>query len=432
MFERSTRWRVAIAITIALSGVGVWLGQSLLFVAAMVPIVFVAYSALTSAPAIDAQLVLTRTIRPRYTYAGRSVSVTLTVENQSTQTIPDLRIVDGVPAELAVEDGSPRAGLTLRSGETATIDYTVRSRYGEFQFEPATIRTQSLSAASIYTTTVAVSGDTQLTAQFDPQQYPLRDETTALSGGLVSDRANEGLEFHSIRAYQPGDPITRINWRQYARERVLSTIDYREEEATEVILLVDARVHSAVARTDTSPTGTELCVSIAAEAHTALLDAQNRVGAVAFGVDDAARSWAWAPPQTGRRAQLQIEQCLDAAAATVAPSIEQADRDEEDPAPQALIEQLPTGSQVLFVSPLCDSYPLELIRQLEATGHPVTVYSPDVTGGETAGGQLEAIRRSTRVETLQKRGVTVVDWDPDEPLSAALSRGAVTGGGIGV
>jgi len=334
--------------------------------------------------------------------------------------------------ELAVEDGSPRAGLTLRSGETATIDYTVRSRYGEFQFEPATIRTQSLSAASIYTTTVAVSGDTQLTAQFDPQQYPLRDETTALSGGLVSDRANEGLEFHSIRAYQPGDPITRINWRQYARERVLSTIDYREEEATEVILLVDARVHSAVARTDTSPTGTELCVSIAAEAHTALLDAQNRVGAVAFGVDDAARSWAWAPPQTGRRAQLQIEQCLDAAAATVAPSIEQADRDEEDPAPQALIEQLPTGSQVLFVSPLCDSYPLELIRQLEATGHPVTVYSPDVTGGETAGGQLEAIRRSTRIETLQKRGVTVVDWDPDEPLSAALSRGAVTGGGIGV
>jgi len=440
MFERSHRWSVAVAVALVLAAAGVWGGYPVLLIAAMAPIVFVAYSALTSAPAVDDQLEFSRRITPTRTYAGEVITVELTVTNTGETPLADLRLVDGVPEELAVVEGSPRAALTLRSGQEATIEYALRARYGEFDFEPVTVRTHSVSAASIYTTTQQASGDTHLTAMFDPEEYPLAPQTSSISGGRMTDRGSEGLEFHSVRPYQPGDPASRINWRQYARDRVLTTVDYREEEAIKVLVIVDARPSAGVASGETEPTGTELCVSLANDIVTSLLADRNHVGVLTLGVSGSAvdfetgsagsteDSLAWVPPATTRETRLRIQQLLDAAAATVRPGDGPTESAQHDIDPREIIGRLDRRTQVVLLTPLCDEYPLELVQQFQMTGRTVSVYSPNVTASlrPAAGGRLLSAQRSLRIATLRRRGTTVVDWNPDEPLALALDRSSTT------
>lgn len=438
MFERSQRWRVAIGSSLLLAAGGVWIGTPLLLVAAMAPIVFVAYSALTTAPVVDSQIGFERTVTPTRTYAGEIVTVELSVSNRGDSPLPDLRIVDGVPDELAVIDGSPRAGVTLRSGEQTTIEYSLRARYGEFEFAPVTARTHSVSAASTYTTELSADGDTRLTAMFDPESYPLSQQTSPISGTLMTDRGSEGLEFYGVRPYQPGDPASRINWRQYARDRVLSTVEYRQQEATELLVVVDARPSAGVARSETAPTGTELCVSLATDLVGSMLTDRNTVGALALGVDgstvdletstaaEEGSSLAWVPPANTQQVRTRIELVLDAAAATVRPGDSKPAVEHASTDPEQIIRRLNPRTQVMVLTPLCDEYPIEMARQLQATGHTVSVYSPDVTGRPTAGGRVASAQRSGRLAELRERGISVIDWDPTEPLAVAVDRAQST------
>ncbi len=422
MFERSDRWDVAIGAALILAGSGLWVGSPTLLIAAMAPVGFVAYSALSSAPNVETALRCRRTIIPQQTYAGEPVVVKLTVENESDRLLADIRLVDGVPDELAVISGSPRAGATLGPGDTVTVEYTLRARYGTFEFGSVQASAHSLSAESSFRTALGVDGDRSLRAMYEPENYPLAERTLPITGSLLADRGSEGLEFHSIRPYQPGDPASRINWRQYARERVLSTVEYRPEEATEVLVIVDGRPSAGCASNQMAPTGTELCVSLTADLVDSLLADRNRVGLLALGVEETAdRSLSWVPPANSQRSRTEIEQLLDATAATVRPGADRRETGHFDIEPVRIIDRLNRRTQVLVVSPFVDSYPVDVVRQLTATGHAVSVYSPAVRSS-TAGGQLEASQRALRLRDLRKQGISVVDWQPDEPLAVAFNR----------
>jgi|AntDeeMinimDraft_5_1070356.scaffolds.fasta_scaffold01438_5 uncharacterized protein (DUF58 family) len=444
--DRRYRWRVALGSSLVLAGAGIWLLSPALIVAAAAPLAFIIYSALSTAPPAAASVTLNRTITPARTYPGGAVDVELTVTNERDNQLLDVRIVDGVPAELAVIEGSPRAALSMNPGATTSIEYAVRARYGEFEFQAPTIRTHSLSGSVTDTVEPPAAGDARLAATLDPEEYPLGQQTTGVAGELSTDRAGEGLEFHGIRSYQPEDPMNRINWRQYARERQLSTIDYRQEEAVEVVVAVDARASTRVARNETAPTGTELSVYVAGEVIGGLLQNRNQVGAAVLGVDgrqlpavDAAgEQFAWVTPGSDREARTRITSVLDAAAATVRPetiaekTTQEPTGDDGDAAvtdselpvvdPLEIVRRIHTRIQVVLVTPLCDEYPIDLVRQLRSTGHTVTVYTPDVTARTTPGGQVATTQRTLRVTELRRLGVTVVDWNPGEPLTAAFER----------
>jgi len=434
MDHAAQRWHVAIGIALVLAGSGLLVESPIVLVSAMVPLGVVLYGSVSTVPSAEQSLSCRRHVRPTQTYAGELVSVELTVRNTSEQLLADLRVVDGVPAELAVVDGSPRAGLTLAGGEETTIEYTLRARYGEFEFGPLTARTHSVSTTNSDTVDLTVDGDTQIRALYEPDSYPLAERTLPITGTVLADRGDEGLEFHSIRAYEPGDPASRINWRQYARERELSTIEYRPEEATEVLIIVDVRPSAARARSETDPTGTELCLSLAGDIVDSLLADRNRVGVLTVGLEDApvgqttdggsqqTTAAPWIPPANSQHTRTEIEQLLDAAAATVRPGAPTREKGAFDTPPVEIIERLSRRTQVLVVSPLVDPYPVELSRQLAATGHAVSVYSPAVCSQASAGGQLQTTRRSLRIDELRGRNIEVVDWNPDEPLAVAFDR----------
>lgn len=422
MSAKANRWHVAVGTTLVLAGVAIRFVIPALLVAAMAPVVFIAVSSLMTVPPMT-DLRLERTITPQQTYPGGTVTVTLVIENTGDGALGDLRAVDGVPAELPVVDGSPRGAVRLSSGERVTFEYTLRARHGEFEFEPVTLRSQDLSGERAETTDQSADGDHSFTANFKLDGYQLADQTTGLTGMLATDHGGEGLEFHGIRAYQPEDPVTRINWRQYARDRTLSTVDYRREEAAEVVLIVDARQPTAVARDETAPSGTERAVRAATEIAGGLLAERNRVGAVALGVDsaEAAEGFGWISPGEGRDIRSRLHALFDDAIAAVTPE-EDSDRSERTADPLEIVRRLSPRAQVLLFTPLVDDYPVELLRQLRTAGHPVTVYTPDVTGGQSTGGRVAAAQRALRVRELQILGVSVVEWGADESLAVAMDR----------
>jgi uncharacterized protein (DUF58 family) len=83
---------------------------------------------------------------------------------------------------------------------------------------------------------------------------------------------------------------------------------------------------------------------------------------------------------------------------------------------------IPTAAQVVFLSPLSDSGATTVVDGLDPTGRAVTVVSPDVTVDTSPGCRLAAVERTNRITRLRARGVPVVDWPADEPLSVTLAR----------
>lgn len=454
MRERVPRWRIAVGVSLGLAAVGGWQATPVIVVAAMIPIGYVVYSALTSAVNFEEQLRVTRRVTPARTYPGGIVEIELEIEHVGETSLADVRMVDRVPARLAVIDGSPRAALGLRPGDTAKITYTLRARHGEFEFDPVRVRTTSLSGASIYTAEVPADGDTQLSAQLGVDEYPLSQQTIRSTGAVATDRGGAGLEFFGTRAYQPSDPVNRIDWRQYAERRELTTVEYRQEEAVEVVVVLDARSEAAVAAGDSAPTGVELCVYAASETVDGLLTARNRVGIATFGVadGDTTGSFGWIPPDNGRELRSRIRTTLDAAVATVqkdttstdggtnsdsAVGMDPAsakgdtktatDRGADPSAPgdmeiSRLVDRLSPRTQVVVFTPACDDAPVTLVQQLRSAGHAVSVCSPDVTAGGTPGSTLASVERGIRLATLRKTGATVVDWTAADSLAVVLEQ----------
>lgn len=60
-----------------------------------------------------------------------------------------------------------------------------------------------------------------------------------LEGFHVSRRGGEGLEFHSLLSYSPGEDVRRIDWRRYASSDRLFVKKFEREEKSNWILAID-------------------------------------------------------------------------------------------------------------------------------------------------------------------------------------------------
>lgn len=473
-----SRFTGGLLATLALAGAGVASGQPTLFVAAVVPLVFVLYGAL-STPGDDEAVHVTRSFSTDSPLPGDRVTVTLEVENHGSGALPDVRIADGVPADVSVVDGTPDAALALPEGGTATVEYTVVADRGKFPFDPPTVRRRGTSAAAPRTVDAPVSGATELDYRVAVADIPLRQQTTAHAGGLPTDSGGHGIEFHSTRDYERGDPANRINWRRYAKTGELSTVNYRERRAATVVLAVDARAVNDVTAESGSPSGAALSAYAAAQAVEPLEGAGHQVGLAVFGLADPATDTdpAWVAPGTGDTHHARVARLLDAAVDGPAEPDDRAEppsdssstqlratadggswldgpdetpggRQNGDSAPDGFgdsaaggsadatpdarpdsdalvdrfLERVDPGTQVVVCSPALDGFPASLARRLAADGHRVTAVSPDVTATDSPGRTLVAADRALALSALRGVGARVVDWGAEETLASAVSR----------
>lgn len=412
--DRETgRWRGMSAVALVAAALGVVVAQPALLVAAAVGAAFVAYAAVAAPP--EGELTVVRELDSTEPAPGDPVTVTVTVTNAGDTTLPDVRIVDGVPGGLDVVDGSPRHGTALRPGRSATFRYTVEASRGDHAFDPATVLLRGFSGAVERETEVAAEMPTAL-ACVPPLEtgvpMPLRTQTAQYTGRVATDAGGAGTEFHSVREYRPGDPISRIDWRRAARTGEFATVEYRQEQAATVQLVVDTR-EEAHCGPDDGPAAVERSVTAAGEAFTSLLATGDRVGLAAYGPSDT-----WLPPSTGGEHRARARRLL-----ATDPAFGPTPVDEPFFAGiqfNRLRRRLSPETQVVLFSPVTDEYVVHVARRLDAYGHRVTVVSPDPCDGGSPGRALARAERDVRLSELRRAGLRVVDWG-DESLAAAIA-----------
>lgn len=439
---RDRRWNVGLAGTLVLVVVGLVYADPLLFAAALVPLAYVVFGALSSLPS-DADLTVERTVTPSSPAPGERVRVSLTLENTGEATLPDVRAVDGVPEELAVTDGSPRVSGALRPGATATAEYELVALRGDHAFDDPLVRVRTLAATHVLTDRLAASGATTLACHGVVSETPVTTATNRV-GTRTRPTGGEGLEFHSTREYRSGDPKSRIDWRGYAKRGELTTVNFTEERSASVALVVDGRAVSRVSSRPGFPTGTELAAYAAERTFVGLRAAGHDVRVTALGLDDQSVPEAvtvtpdglpWVDSTASGNVRAQATALFEAVRATAAQrknrdAASTAGRDRRARHPAAdggdslvtrLAARLPTDTTVVVFSPLLDDDPAALATDLGRRGYDTLVVSPDVVGDATPGQSLAGIQRRVRLRRLD-RVVTAADWDPADPLELLLER----------
>lgn len=265
------RWVGIEGLVLIAAAAGVFTREAALFLLAGLGVVLLGYARIAAVPEVS--LHIERDITDSTPAPDDEVEVTLHVTNEGPRTLFDLRIVDGVPPALAVSDSPARLGTALRPGATATVTYTVTAIRGEHTWDETVAVVRDPSGAvecretAFAETTLRCEPELAATADL-----PLRGLTSRYAGRVETDVPGSGLEFASIREYRRGDPIRRIDWNRRARTGELATVQFREERAAAVVLVVDTRSEAHVAPDADDETAVERCVDAASIAFPALLD----------------------------------------------------------------------------------------------------------------------------------------------------------------
>ncbi len=348
---------------------------------------------------------------------GETVTVTVTVTNEGDRPVADVRVVDSVPEALSVTGGSPRHGTALRAGEDATFEYEVGAVRGVHTFGPAAVIAKDLTGSVEETRLVGPETTVTCRPTLRPttEPVPLRQRAARFAGRVETDTAGAGLEFYATREYRPGDALSRVDWNRRARTGELSTVEFRSEQAATVMVVVDARDPSYAAPDPDTPHALDRGVAAAGRLYGSLTATGNQVGVAAF-----PSATCWLAPGAGVEHEKRVRELL-ATHSDLSP-VPREDAMTVAAGRSRLRRRLSAGTQVVFVSPLCDGRGADLVRWLDEYGYPVTVLSPDPTADRTAGHRLARVARGLRLRELRGRGIPVVDWAADEPVDLALAR----------
>ncbi len=109
----------------------------------------------------------------------------------------------------------------------------------------------------------------------------LRQVRTHLAGCYASAFRGAGIEFESVRPYEPGDDVRRIDWRVTARRPTVYVRQYQQERELRVLLALDVSDSMHIGPAEDAPVRRALLV--AAALGLAAAENGDRVGALLFG-----------------------------------------------------------------------------------------------------------------------------------------------------
>ncbi|MFB6162454.1 MAG: DUF58 domain-containing protein [Halococcoides sp.] len=391
---------IGIGVAVLATATGIALQSTAITMIAVVGVAYATYGWLDGP--IDPSLDVDRRIEPRRPRPRETVAVTLVVTNRGESVLTDVRIRESIPDSVRLIDGDTACCSSLRPGESVTLEYTIRASDGQTIFDPPAIECHS--ANGVRTVKIQADVETGWFCRATATDLPLAERTTVYTGQEETDAAGEGIEFHSLREYRPGDPPNRVDWNRLASHGRLRTIEFSETRAAAVVVVLDTTASTATARRPGEPPGRVLARQAAERVIAGLLDDHNRVGVACVG-----EQTGYLPPAAGREQALRAERLFDG----------EADGLDLDTA-REVRRHLPSDGQVIVCSPLLDGDALGMARQFRAADHPVTLVSPDVTDPATVGGTVARIERRRRLEWARRSGVRAIDWPQDQPLERAI------------
>jgi uncharacterized protein (DUF58 family) len=346
-------------------------------------------------------------------FEGQTLEVRVDLENLG----PDLEVVamrDALPSGLLREEGETHAVARLPGGAKLSLCYAARVRRGRYRMPAVHVVVRDLLGYWTWQGEVACPA----TLTVLPRSQPLPGmaigprRTLAVPGAARSRRGGSGTEWFGTRQYRPGDPIRRVHWKAVARWDKLAVVEFEEERAADVMVVLDVR-RQAYPAAD----GEDL-LDAAARVTAALCDALllqgHRVGLLFYGA-----YLDWVFPGYGRRHALRLKRELARARLGTSVVFERLSG--------LPVRLLRPGSQVMLVSPLVAGDEEDLGR-LAACGYQIMVLVPETASSPPGmdrpelalASRLLALERKAMVRRLRLAHVRPVVLDTSLPLAPQL------------
>ncbi|NPA48334.1 MAG: DUF58 domain-containing protein [Thermococci archaeon] len=338
---------------------------------------------------------------------GREVTVKLVVKSTGRSRLSGLIVVDDVPEGLEVlEEAEWR--VSMKPGEERELEYRVRMRRGIHVFERVRVIYTDPFGLFHMDTTVDLYDEIIGVPIIEDTITPYSTKGTKVTvGPLPSPRVGEGVEFHAIRDYQPGDPFKIINWKATARTGRLMVNEFESERKVDVIFVVDAGYR-----------GRKVFDYLVRGVASLMLNALN--DGTSFGLLLAERVPLWIRIDYGKR---HFFKCIDFLS-SAGPDVNNMIAYQVE---HLIKSRFPPMAQIVYFSPLMSDESVEALRIMSSYGYRVVVISPDPYSlyepkneEEELALRLLRLRRRAMLKGLMKYGV-IVNWDVRKPFKAAIA-----------
>lgn len=343
-----------------------------------------------------------RDIKEKRLIRDGETDIILTVRNRGKKAAR-IRIVEQLPAGLALTEGDTNLFTKLKAGESAAMKYRIRSGRGRHRF--AAVRITVWNAMGLEKSEYEIEKESEIITMATTghlSSLPINVRKTLVFAGLnPSGQGGDGVYFHDVREYRPGDPLRHIHWNGVAKNPdKLITREFEQERVSDIGIILDAR-NDAYYQYGIN-TYIEETIDAAAALSGILLSLQNRVGLMIYG-----RFLDWTMPGYGKMQQERIRRALS--------SVTTGNHHVFKTLKNLPTNLFPERSQLIFISPLLDS-DLEFLKRLRGRGYAIIVISPDCLSRTTDSydpltREIASIQRNMLLKDLERSGITVLNWN---------------------
>ncbi|NHJ87166.1 MAG: DUF58 domain-containing protein [Asgard group archaeon] len=241
MYSPKIRWTMTIFFTILILGIGF---SDWIVLISLIPLSILIISFYLTKTPEELNLEVKRELDLTRYQEGEHVDIILSIKNRGKDNLQMLEILDMLPAQVSLKNGTNHLITSLSAGEATKVRYTVSCDYrGRWELGPTHVRARNfLDSTYTVQTFEETKSDFVIIPFFETiNDMPFRTKYPKISDGpFHSKLKGEGLDFSGVREYMYSDSLSRINWPATAKYGKFFTNEYELFRTADLLLILDA------------------------------------------------------------------------------------------------------------------------------------------------------------------------------------------------